>query len=416
MSDREQLIDTYVATWNEVDADRRSGLMEQAWVDDAYYADPAVEARGRDAISDNIDRVHQKFPDRIFCRTSDVFVHRQRARFKWAILDPAGAAILAGVHYAEFADDGRLRRMIGVFDRTPDWPKLTRPVIRTQDGVPATDSPQDDFSGYSGQKDRFDSDTEVTAVVDGRFTSEVRAGWASIGAQANGGYLLALVLAATSKALPGLSPLTATVHYLKRSELGPAVIDVEVVKRGRMKTTVAATMSQESAERLRALVTYCDRSAFGWPVEFSPDRPDILAPEDCVAPTLDLLGDEASIATRFDYRVAPDTRWVRGATTGKAQVDGWIRFSDGRPPDLSCLPLMIDAFPPAIYEVVDSALVPTMELTVHLRQDPAPGWIQARFSTRMLAGGMLEEDGELWDSDGKLVAMSRQLALVVPVD
>ncbi|MEM8662139.1 MAG: thioesterase family protein, partial [Pseudomonadota bacterium] len=47
----------------------------------------------------------------------------------------------------------------------------------------------------------------------------------------------------------------------------------------------------------------------------------------------------------------------------------------------------------------------------HVRRVPEPGWLHCRFSTRFISGGMLEEDGELWDTSGRLVAQSRQLAL-----
>ena len=58
------------------------------------------------------------------------------------------------------------------------------------------------------------------------------------------------------------------------------------------------------------------------------------------------------------------------------------------------------------------AWTPTVELTAHIRANPAPGWLRCRFSTRFVTAGFLEEDGEVWDSTGRLVGQSRQLALV----
>jgi hypothetical protein len=94
-----------------------------------------------------------------------------------------------------------------------------------------------------------------------------------------------------------------------------------------------------------------------------------------------------------------------------ARLEGWMRFADGRIADVAALPLLADAFPPAVLDVSAAAWVPTVELTVHVRGRPAPGWIAASFRTRFLSDGYFEEDGELWDSTGRLVALSRQLAV-----
>lgn len=50
--------------------------------------------------------------------------------------------------------------------------------------------------------------------------------------------------------------------------------------------------------------------------------------------------------------------------------------------------------------------------TPHLRAHPAPGWLACRAGTRHVANGFHEEDFEIWDSTGQLVAQSRQLAML----
>jgi len=103
---------------------------------------------------------------------------------------------------------------------------------------------------------------------------------------------------------------------------------------------------------------------------------------------------------------------VPGAA-GRARLSGWIRFIDGRAPDaLACL-LMADAFPPAVFGLLGMVgWVPTLELTVHLRRRPAPGWLLGQFWSHDLSDGRVVEDGALWDATGQLVVQSRQLALV----
>ena len=73
-----------------------------------------------------------------------------------------------------------------------------------------------------------------------------------------------------------------------------------------------------------------------------------------------------------------------------------------------------DAFPPTIFNSdVPAAWTPTIELTTHVREQPTPGdWLRCSFNTRFITGGFLEEDGELWDQAGRLIAQSRQLALL----
>lgn len=260
---------------------------------------------------------------------------------------------------------------------------------------------------------RFDADTALTPAGEGRWHADITDAWNGIEGKPNGGYLFATALAALSRSLDGRQPLTATGHFLRPGSVGKAEIDVDVVRTGRLISTGTASLRQDGTERLRLLAGYTT----GKPSDeqgFSADPPEIPGPDDCLTPpTPPNVG--ASIADRFDYRVTPTSRWIRGTKSAAAQLDAWIRFADGRAVDLAALPLVVDAFPPVIYEVADGVVVPTVELTVHFRQPPAAGWLQARVRSRALIAGMIEEDVDLWDAEGQLVAMSRQLAVVQPI-
>ena len=70
--------------------------------------------------------------------------------------------------------------------------------------------------------------------------------------------------------------------------------------------------------------------------------------------------------------------------------------------------MVCDALPPVTFDLGRPGWAPTLELTVHVRAVPAPGWLKVSHRTRNVAGGMFEEDCEVWDSAGRLVAQSRR--------
>jgi acyl-CoA thioesterase len=115
-----------------------------------------------------------------------------------------------------------------------------------------------------------------------------------------------------------------------------------------------------------------------------------------------------------ELRLHPeDGAFTRGQPSGQPRMRGWFRLRDDEPIDTVALLCAADAFPPTVFNTdLPVAWTPTVELTTHVRARPVAGWLRCRFVTHFVSGGFLEEDGEIWDGSGRLVAQSRQLALV----
>ena len=259
----------------------------------------------------------------------------------------------------------------------------------------------------------FDDDTRLTPIEGTTaFAGQVQPAW-NIGANPNGGYLLALAAQALRQRTPAHpDALSITVHYLRPGLAGqPCRIETELLRSGRQLSTLRATLVQDGKARLELLAAMGNLGKPAAAPLLSLPMPKMPPPEACLPRSAPAQGVELPILQRLDVRLHPDEAKPGGA--GRARISGWIRFTDDRAPDaLACL-LLADAFPPAVFGLLGQVgWVPTIELTVHLRRRPAPGWVLGQFGSHDLADGRIVEDGALWDAAGHLVAQSRQLALV----
>jgi hypothetical protein len=240
-------------------------------------------------------------------------------------------------------------------------------------------------------------------------------GW-DIGGNANGGYLAALATSHMRAVSGRPDPISVSAHYLAPGSPGPVQIDTSIVKQGKRFTTVRATMHRDGRPILELLGAFGDVAAGSG--GFGPDSlvPVVVPPiEECVPRAQAQGGVSVPMMDRLDVRLRPsDVGFTDGNPSGQAEVAGWFAFADGQPIDTIALLLVCDALPPSVFNLpgMPAGWVPTLEYTVHIRGVPAPGPVQCVFRTNLISDGFLEEDGEVRDSTGKVVAMSRQLALV----
>lgn len=245
------------------------------------------------------------------------------------------------------------------------------------------------------------------------YTGAIAEGWDVVG-NANGGYLLALGARAMSEAAARPHPLSVTAHYLSPGKPGPITIDPQIVRAGRRITTVRASLQSAEKPLVELLGSFGDIGSIEGPERVDAHPPELPPPDDCPRSKHDpSLGFPPALMNKVDMRLHPDdAQFIRGAPTGEPSIRGWFRLVDDEPLDVFSLLLATDAFPPTIFNAnLPVSWSPTVELTAHVRGVPAPGWLRCRFSTRFISGGMMEEDGEVWDTTGRLVAQSRQLAL-----
>jgi acyl-CoA thioesterase len=259
-----------------------------------------------------------------------------------------------------------------------------------------------------------------TPVRDGdnSFTLDVPDGWQQ-GRGAFGGLIFAALIRAMEAvlAVPAAAPArlrSLTGALPGPTEVGPAPITVEVLRRGSALTTLAARVVQAGEVRAHAVGVFGTPRA---PVTWQTQRPPEMPPwaEVPVVPS-GPGGLTPAFLAHWELRLVGPVPFSRGS---EARCAGWVRARDpGAARDAAYVAACADAFWPAAYAVLAAPRpMATVGYTLELVEpiddlDPgAPLFYQA--SAPAAIDGFTYELRELWGADGRLVARNHQTFVII---
>ncbi|MFI6290798.1 nuclear transport factor 2 family protein [Nonomuraea sp. NPDC050790] len=119
MSDINELVQRYLAAWNQTGPEARRAELAEVFADDAVYTDPLVSVRGRDGLDATIAAVQGQFGGLVFSLGGPVDAHHDIARFTWHLGPEGGEPLAIGFDVAVIGGDGRITQVLGFLDKVP---------------------------------------------------------------------------------------------------------------------------------------------------------------------------------------------------------------------------------------------------------------------------------------------------------
>jgi len=250
----------------------------------------------------------------------------------------------------------------------------------------------------------------------------------------NGGALMATVLRAVLDCSRHPHPVATSANFLRVPQLAPAEVHVSWLKQGKTASIARAALVQDGQAVLDTTITtgtlLAGPAAAGTDavntgadpasshlLDWTGERPRIADIADCLDlgswPGTVAADGTAGFAAHVEVLLDPAcTGWRQHEPSGMPEMRGYVRLREDRDPDALMLALAVDALPPVVFGLGATGWAPTVEMTWHMRGVPAPGPLQVAARSRHVSGGWFDEEAEVWDAAGRLVAQSRQLARV----
>ena len=225
-------------------------------------------------------------------------------------------------------------------------------------------------------------------------------------------------LAGDGDDLDGVTALAVSSDYLAAPDPAEVSLSVRITKRGRTVNLAHVDVRQGERLMVSSAVTLGRRDS-GEPRFRAPSALADLPVEpgdDALRIDGTPLGEVMHLGPALDLALDPSTFPMMRGETGDPVIRGWTRPKDldGQPDGLDQdFPVLVcDLSPPVVMNLGLVGWAPTVQLTTYVRRAPAAGWLRFEASSTEVGQGMFAEDHVVLDSDGALIAQSRQLALI----
>ena len=245
------------------------------------------------------------------------------------------------------------------------------------------------------------------------FAGDLSPHW-TIGPKIHGGVMLSLCAKAAAAALGdgGPQPIAVSANFLWAPDPGPVQVVTAIRKRGRQVSLVDVELRQSDRVAVRAAIT------LGTPEHHVPPLLSVN-PTDAMSveppPEIAPIGPGHPLAAinhlAYGCDIRPDLSGLRSDHNSAPISRIWVRPRDEAPDALFALTCS-DISMPVTFAVDRRGWAPTVQLTAYLRGEPADGWLRVVCTTTQIGQDWFDEDHTVVDCEGRIIAQSRQLALV----
>ena len=269
---------------------------------------------------------------------------------------------------------------------------------------------------------KFQNAIDIKQNKDASFTVEPNTDY-FVGNTPHGGYLMAIMHKALITVLPHSTAISSSVQYLDRIDPKPISLAVEVFKSGKGSSSGIVKLIQD--ERICTTFTgtcsdFHHMKGFDGLEKPLPEIFNDKDKKDYIPLNYDEItkGFTPSFIHQLECSIHPDQVWWRrdkdeDISNYEARCCAFLKMEGGLP-DQFCLSFYSDILPPVVCNKYGAlGWVPTITLTTHIRQLPSTEIIFADFIATDINKGYFEQDCNLWDLNGNLVASSRQLTRIL---
>ncbi len=235
------------------------------------------------------------------------------------------------------------------------------------------------------------------------------------GGHANAGYLLALLADAAVRRLDTaetLEPVAVDAVFLAPVSPGPISVDVQLLRVGRSTSVCLVSLEQSgrTAASCHVVVGRLSPDEPTWSAGAPPELPDHDA---CTRPPAE-LAVLAPYLNHVDLRLDPSSAGLlSGRPSGTPEIRGWMHLPETTTPDPLFLIAAPDLFFPTIWQLGSHVAPATVTMSWHGRAQPSAdsnGWVWVHVVTTSISESWCDENAICYDSTGRLVATTRQLA------